>query len=63
MQHIVNAREFAMHALVDFFSTDYGLMSAGVIAFMLGMGVFFVRFFVSHMHEDERRAQRPGGMR
>ncbi len=52
-----------MHALVDFFSTDYGLMSAGVIAFMLGMGVFFVRFFVSHMHEDEQRAQRPGGVR
>lgn len=52
-----------MHALIDFFSTDYGLMSAGVIAFMLGMGVFFVRFFVSHMHDDEQRAKRASGAR
>lgn len=27
-----------MKAIVDLFSTDYGLMSAGVIAFMIGMG-------------------------
>ncbi|WP_210757053.1 DUF3149 domain-containing protein [Azohydromonas sediminis] len=52
-----------MHALIDFFSTDYGLMSAGVIAFMLGMGVFYVRFFVSHIHDEEQRAQRPGAPR
>ena len=35
-----------MHALRDFFSTDYGLLSAAVIAFMLGMGVFYARFFL-----------------
>jgi hypothetical protein len=53
-----------MHALVDFFSTDYGLMSAAVIAFMLGMGVFFVRFFLTHIEQDARRAQqRDGGGR
>ncbi len=52
-----------MQALVDFFSTDYGLMSAGVIAFMLGMGVFFVRFFLSHIEQDARRAQREGTTR
>lgn len=46
-----------MKALQDFLSTDYGLMSLGVIAFMLGMGVFFVRFFVRHMHEDEAAAR------
>ncbi len=46
-----------MHALRDFFSTDYGLLSAGVIAFMLGMGVYYVRFFLRHMHEDEQRAR------
>ncbi len=44
-----------MRALSDFFSTDYGLMSAAVIGVMLGMGVFYVRFFLKHMHEDEAR--------
>lgn len=44
-----------MHALQDFFSTDYGLLSAAVIAITLGMGVFYVRYFVRHMHEDEAR--------
>lgn len=46
-----------MHALRDFFSTDYGLLSAAVIAIMLGMGAFYVRFFLKHMHEDEARAR------
>lgn len=45
-----------MAALRDFFSTDYGLMSAAVIAFMLGMGVFFARFFLRHIKEDAERA-------
>jgi TRAP-type C4-dicarboxylate transport system permease small subunit len=44
-----------MQAWTDFFSTDYGLMSAAVIVFMLGMAVFFVRFFVRNMNEDEAR--------
>ena len=44
-----------MHALRDFFSTDYGLLSAAVIAVTLGMGAFYVRFFLRHMHEDEAR--------
>jgi hypothetical protein len=42
-----------MHAFVDLFTTDYGLMSIGGIAFMLGMGVFFLRYFFKHMREDE----------
>ncbi len=46
-----------MHALIDFFSTDYGLMSAAVIAVTLGMGVFFTRFFLSHMRADEAAAK------
>lgn len=45
-----------MAALRDFLSTDYGLMSAAVIAFTLGMGVFFVRFFLRNMREDAERA-------
>ena len=44
-----------MHAFVDLFTTDYGLMSIGGIAFMLGIGIFFLRYFFNHMHEDEAR--------
>ncbi len=45
-----------MKMLVDLFSTDYGLMSLGVIVFMLGMAVWFRAFFVRKMNEDERNA-------
>jgi uncharacterized membrane protein SirB2 len=44
-----------MRAFSDFFSTDYGLMSAAVIFITLGMGAFYVRYFLKHMHEDEAR--------
>jgi hypothetical protein len=44
-----------MQVFKDLFTTDVGLMSAIGIAFMLGMAVFFIRFFLSHMHEDEAR--------
>jgi hypothetical protein len=52
-----------MHALKDLFTTDVGLMSIGGIAFMLGMGVFFVRYFLRHMHEDAERARVAGTSR
>jgi Protein of unknown function (DUF3149) len=42
-----------MHALTDFFTTDYGLLSAAVIAFTLGMGGFYARYFLRHMQQDE----------
>ncbi|MBI5256624.1 MAG: DUF3149 domain-containing protein [Burkholderiales bacterium] len=45
-----------MHALKDLFSTDVGLMSIGGIAFMLCMGVFYVRYFMRHIREDTERA-------
>jgi hypothetical protein len=45
-----------MHALKDLFTSDVGLMSAAGILFMIGMGVFYVRYFLRHMHEDELRA-------
>jgi Na+-transporting methylmalonyl-CoA/oxaloacetate decarboxylase gamma subunit len=45
-----------MSALKDFVSTDYGLLSLVVIAFMIGMGAFFVRFFTKHIAEDAARA-------
>jgi hypothetical protein len=44
-----------MQVLRELFTTDVGLMSAAGIAFMIGMAVFFIRFFLRHMHEDEAR--------
>jgi hypothetical protein len=49
-----------MHALRDFFTTDYGLLSAAVIAFTLGMGVFYYRYIMNHMREDEAKARAAG---
>lgn len=43
-----------MKMLTDLFSTDYGLMSAAVIAFMLGMAVWFVAFFKRKMDQDAK---------
>jgi hypothetical protein len=45
-----------MHALNDLFTTDVGLMSVAGITFMLGMGVFFVRYFLRHIQEDAAKA-------
>ena len=45
-----------MHALTDFFSTDYGLLSAAVIAFTLFMGGWYVNYFRRHIAEDTARA-------
>jgi hypothetical protein len=45
-----------MQALKELFTTDVGLMSVAGIAFMLGMGVFYVRYFLRHMREDADKA-------
>lgn len=58
-----NPTERAMHALKDLFTSDVGLMSLAGIVFMLGMGVFFVRFFLSHMREDAARHDAPRPLR
>ena len=50
--------ERTMHALRDLLTTDYGLFSAAGIAFMLGMGVFFMRYFQRHIREDSEAAAR-----
>lgn len=42
-----------MKALTDFFTTDYGLLSAVVIAFTLGMAWFYINYFIQHMRQDE----------
>lgn len=44
-----------MRLLSELLFTDVGLMSAVGIFFMLGMGVFYLRYFLRHMHEDEAR--------
>ncbi|WP_313074769.1 DUF3149 domain-containing protein [Melaminivora sp.] len=43
-----------MRLLQELFTTDVGLFSAIGIAFMLGMGVFFLRLF---MRDDAPRAE------
>jgi len=45
-----------MHALAELFTTDVGLMSVAGLAFMLGMGVFYIRYFLRHMREDAAKA-------
>ncbi len=42
-------QEITMKALIDLFSTDYGLMSLAGILFMIGMAVFFIRLFLNKM--------------
>jgi Protein of unknown function (DUF3149) len=44
-----------MSVFKDLFTSDVGLLSAGVLLFMFGMGAFYVRYFIKHMHEDEVR--------
>ena len=47
-----------MHALRDFFSTDYGLLSAAVIAVTLFMGGWYINFFLRNIKQDAERAAR-----
>ncbi|MEO8409136.1 MAG: DUF3149 domain-containing protein [Propionivibrio sp.] len=39
-------------------TSDIGLFSLFVIIFILGMAVWFARFFSRKMHEDEKRADK-----
>lgn len=47
-----------MTALKELFTSDVGLMSLATIGIVLGMGAFFVRYFLKHMREDEAKAAR-----
>jgi hypothetical protein len=51
-------QEITMKLLTDLFSTDYGIMSISGIVFMLGMGVFFYRFFTNKMNEPVARTDK-----
>jgi hypothetical protein len=47
-----------MHAWIDFFTTDYGLMSLAVIAFMFAM-LGYIGWFVSkHVKQDTEAHER-----
>lgn len=39
----------------DLFGSFTGLLSLGVIVFILGMAVFFIRLFMSSKPQDERK--------
>jgi DMSO/TMAO reductase YedYZ heme-binding membrane subunit len=43
-----------MKAMADLFSTDYGLFSVAGFIFMIGMAIWFFRFFMRKMNESER---------
>jgi len=45
-----------MRLLSELLTTDVGLMSAAGILFMLGMGIFYLRYFLGHMRDDESHA-------
>lgn len=49
-----------MKAIVDLFTTDYGLFSLIVIIGVILMGFWFYRFFVKKMEESEREIKRLG---
>lgn len=44
-----------MHALRDLFTSDVGLMSLAVITITLGMGGYYVWYFLRHLREDSAR--------
>ena len=47
-----------MKAIVDLFSTDYGLMSVGVILFVFVMAGFMRSFVARKIKESEQEQQR-----
>jgi hypothetical protein len=51
--------EHTMKAMVDLFSTDYGLFSIAGILFMIGMAIWFYRFFMRKISESERAQASP----
>ncbi|TXH43221.1 MAG: DUF3149 domain-containing protein [Burkholderiaceae bacterium] len=43
----------------DLWTTDYGLMSLAVIVITLGMGGYYLRYFIRHVKEDIARNSPP----
>ncbi len=44
--------------LKELFTTDVGLMTVIGLSFMIGMGVFYIRYFLRRMREDGEQADR-----
>jgi Protein of unknown function (DUF3149) len=44
-----------MRALTELFTTDVGLLSVAVLAITLGMGGFYLRYFIKHIREDSAK--------
>jgi uncharacterized membrane protein len=55
-QTVSNLGASIMKLLTNLLSTDYGIQSVAVIAFVLGMCVFFYLFFKRKMNEDAKNA-------
>ncbi len=47
-----------MHAWIDFFTTDYGILSLLSIAAMLGGLGYFLHYVSKHVKEDTERHDR-----
>lgn len=45
-----------MQALKELFTSDVGIMSLAVIAITLGMGVFYLLYFLRQIRGDAARA-------
>lgn len=41
----------------ELFTSDVGLMSFAVIAFTLGMGAYYTRYFLKHVRDDSARSR------
>ena len=54
---INSAVNVIMKVLIDLFSTESGLMSAAVIAFILGMAAWFLVFFRRKMNDDAKNSK------
>lgn len=52
-----------MQLFKELLGSDVGLMSLAGLVFMLGMAVFFIRYFLRHMREDESRERHRLGSR
>lgn len=44
-----------MRALTELLTTDVGLMSVAVLAIMLGMGGYYLHYFIKHVREDSAK--------
>lgn len=49
-----------MRALTELFTTDVGLLSLAVIVITLGMGGYYLRYFLKHVADDTKNQSSKG---